>query len=243
MHTNHLGNYQQMLGSTLHFLVHNVMPGGDASENLRTVVGQCKAFWRRDPTPNKFQNIQLSMLRSSTGYPTLKGRASEIKHLVRALRDVWSIHREQNRDSDEYVLHAQIALLLQKFDEMDSVLDAHDPINYPCLPPGPQADFEKACWDAMSVMNFLGHFFTHVRPRPLFKITIKAHHLGHIALYSRFINPRLAICYSGEDYMRLIKGWTQSAIRGNNITRAAWKISEKVIYSMHVSWSREAWFR
>ena len=104
---------------------------------------------------NRFQDIKLSMLRSSTAYPTLKGRAAEIKHLVRALRDVWSIHREENRASDEYVLHAQIALLLQKFDEIDSVLDAHDPINYPCLPPGPQADFEKACWDAMSIMNFL----------------------------------------------------------------------------------------
>ena len=158
MHTNHLGDYQQMLGSTLHFLVHHVMPGGAASENMRTVVGQCKAFWRLNPTPNRFQDIKLSMLRSSTAYPTLKGRAAEIKHLVRALRDVWSIHREDNRASDEYVLHAQIALLLQKFDEMDSALDAHDPINYPCLPPGPQADFEKACWDAMYITNFLGHF-------------------------------------------------------------------------------------
>ena len=40
---------------------------------------------------NRFQDIKLSMLRSSTGYPTLKGRAAEIKHLVRAFGDDWSI--------------------------------------------------------------------------------------------------------------------------------------------------------
>ena len=62
---------------------------------------------------NRFQDIKLSMLRSSTAYPTLTGRAAEIKHLVRALRDVWGIDEEQNRASDEYVLRAQIALLLQ----------------------------------------------------------------------------------------------------------------------------------
>ena len=39
----------------------------------------------------------------------------------------------------------------------------------------------------------------------LFNFTIKFHYLAHIAFYSRYFNPRLAWCYSGEDFMQKVK--------------------------------------
>ena len=95
----------------------------------------------------------------------------------------------------------------------------------------------------LQIMNWLSNFFTYTRPRRLFKLTIKAHAIGHIALYSRFFNPRLAICYSGEDYMKHCKSLVQSAIRGNNPRRGSNKTLIKMTYALHVEWSKGAWLR
>ena len=149
------------------------------------------------------------------------------------------MHRARDPTSPEFILHAQIDLLLQKFAEADQPLDEHPPTEFPKLPGPAQRKFEKACWDMLQIMNLL--FFTCTRPRRLFKLTITAHSIGHIALYSRSFNPRLAICYAGEDYMKHCKSLVQSAIRGNAPRRGSNKTLIKMTYALHVEWSKGAW--
>jgi len=110
MHCAHLGTYQEYLGSILYILFYDLLPD-DAATNCRIINSQLKAYWRVHPEQGHFQNITLSMVRSSTGYPTLKGRAAEVKKTVRALRAVWDLHRARDPASDEFLLHAQIDLL------------------------------------------------------------------------------------------------------------------------------------
>ena len=160
MHCAHLGAYQEYLGSILYILFYDLLPD-DAAANCRTINSQLKAYWRVHPEQGHFQNITLSMVRSSTGYPTLKGRAAEVKNTVRALRAVWDLHRARDPASPDLILHAQIDLLLQKFAEADEALDAHPPTEFPKLPPAAQRAFEKACWDMLQIMNWLSIFYVH----------------------------------------------------------------------------------
>ena len=58
-----------------------------------------------------------------------------------------------------------------------------------------------------------------IEPKPLFNVTIKAHYIIHIAVTAKFLNPRLAMCYSGEDYMHHMKRLVQSSVRGTKRLR------------------------
>ena len=240
MHCAHLGVWQEYLGSILHLLFYDMLPG-TPDENCRCIHSELKAYWAVNPNPGHYQNLRLNMIRSATGYPCLKGRAAEIKKMAPALLELWGMHRTTDHTSPDFVLHSQINLLLKKFCLADEILDAHPPREYPKLPLAAQQRFEAACWDMLKVMNWISHFFTYTRPRRLFKLTIKAHAIGHIALYSRFFNPRVAICYAGEDYMHHIKSLVQSSIRGNNPRRGSNKALVKLTYAMHVEWSKDSW--
>ena len=121
MHCAHLGVFQEYLGSILYMLFYDLLPG-DPTANCKTINSQLKAYWRVHPDPGHFQNINLNMVRSSTGYPTLKGRAAEVKKTARALKAVWDLHRARDPASPDFILHAQIDLLLQTFSDADKLL-------------------------------------------------------------------------------------------------------------------------
>ena len=114
MHCAHLGAFQEYLGSILYMLFYDLLPSDDTAY-FEAINNQLKAHWRVHPDQGHFQNIRLNMIRSATGYPTLKGRAAEMKKTVPALQAVWGLHRARDRDSPDFILHAQINLLLQKF--------------------------------------------------------------------------------------------------------------------------------
>ena len=53
-----------------------------------------------------------------------------------------------------------------------------------------------------------------VKPRALFNTTIKSHTMAHIAADARHVNPRISICYAGEDYMKVIRRMVSTSIQG-----------------------------
>ena len=61
----------------------------------------------------------------------------------------------------------------------------------------------------------------------LFNFTIKSHYLAHIALSSRYINPRLAWCYAGEDFMQKVKTIVASTQRGTQCHLVSKKAMQK----------------
>ena len=74
-------------------------------------------------------------------------------------------------------------------------------------------------------------------------VTIKCHCLMHCGRSARFINPRLSICYSGEDYMKHIKNLMHSVISGHHAVRAGRVLVEKIRMAMHVDFSKDRWFQ
>ena len=66
----------------------------------------------------------------------------------------------------------------------------------------------------------------------LFNITPKNHYLAHICLAAKYINPRRAWCYAGEDMMKHIRRMGAAAARGNNPKQAGVKMMTGYIYAL-----------
>ena len=160
--------------------------------------------------------------------PRLKGQAGELKHLTKALLHVWEGHRGTS------VVHQQISLLLKKFIVLDGILDEHPAHVYPKLPQAAANDFETAGFSAAALLNAIADHYMRVDPKPLFNLTIKAHYFIHIAIQARFVNPRLAICYGGEDYMHHMKRMVQSCCRATTAQNIGKKMLDKIRLAMHV---------
>ena len=87
------------------------------------------------------------------------------------------------------------------------------------------------------------HF--HQRGQPFCNFTIKNHYLLHIGLHAcqTGINPRLAFCYQGEDFMSLVKSLCISSSRGVDSAQADqqshWKILEGTWFVDEPLWADE----
>eukprot|EP00973_Karenia_brevis_P059470 8280296-Karenia_brevis.AAC.1 len=93
MHTKHLGIDMYFLASILVLLVSHILPY-TSTQNLQTVWMKIQEAYKKNKTPSKYQKLTLKMFvvdpaKIGELMPMLKGRASQVKHLVRALVDVW----------------------------------------------------------------------------------------------------------------------------------------------------------
>ena len=115
LHTMHIGILQYVYASILTLLVYHELPGSP-NDNIKTVMQFLRQYWKRNPTPAHFRYIRLSMFSvdPDEGYPKLKGRASEIKHLSKGLCACWDHYRVQDREDPKNVPHMQMLLLLKK---------------------------------------------------------------------------------------------------------------------------------
>ncbi len=136
-------------------------------------------------TSTRFTNVSENMYVAPAGFPKLKGKAAEIRHLGKPLRDVFTM--------------------------MEDILDEHQQ-EY-CLPADAHQCFFDAVFAFLAILTALGNWY-HGQGVLLFNFTIKCHYLVHIAYYSKYYNPRAAWCYSGEDFMQTIRKLVASCQRG-----------------------------
>lgn len=124
--------------------------------------------------------------------------------------------------------------MLRKFIAMDGALDEHPPHLFPKLPLGVALKFKADGFASMSLLNAVADHYVRVDPRALFNVTIKCHYLLHAALMAEFVNPRLSICYSGEDYMHHMRTMVASSVHGTPAWQVSKKLYEKVSRAMHL---------
>jgi len=72
----------------------------------------------------------------------------------------------------------------------------------------------QAVNNILALQNAVGSYFMSVKPRALFNTTIKSHSMAHIAVNAKHVNPRISICYAGEDYMKAIRRMVSTSIQG-----------------------------
>ena len=157
----------------------------------------------------------------ANGFPRLKGKAAEVKHLAAPLLAACDVFLCRND------IHQRIRLLLKLALTMEEVLE-NNKDKY-ALPRIEAEAFRRAAYGFAQVTTSLGRHF-HENGDLLFHYTIKYHYLCHLGDMASFINPRLAWCYSGEDFMRISRTLVQSAAHGTARHLVAHKVVEKYSY-------------
>ena len=165
---------------------------------------------------HQFSNITTNMI-SSNPFPRLKGSSSEIRRIVGPLATVFAKHMSWEDEN-----HRNIALGLHLSMEIEQILDASD--GAASLSKDAQKKFEKTVFDFLAVVTTLSKSF-HDKGLFYFNFTIKNHFLAHIAILSRHLNPRVAWCYSCEDFMKHVKRLVQSSSWGAK----PWTVSRRVM--------------
>ena len=74
-----------------------------------------------------------------------------------------------------------------------------------------------------------------VEPVQLFNVTIKAHCMVHIALTAGVPNPKLSICYGGEDYMGRMEKIVIAFVCGTKGSLVGTKVLDRLFLAWHLA--------
>jgi hypothetical protein len=166
-------------------------------------------------------------------FPYLKGKAAELRHFGKALQYAFSKYMIPDNKQ-----HKEVKLMLDICNSIEAVLDKHA-TSYR-LPDGDAKMFEQACWDFVALDTALANFY-HPQHILLFNFTPKFHYILHIGLVSRYINPRLGWCYSGEDFMQKIKQIVQASHSGAGPQTVVSKAILKYVQGLSLSFVKDIW--
>ena len=158
------------------------------------------------------------------GYPKLKAKAAEVKGLNAALLHVW---KDGMQHDDP--MQVTVRTLLEASVWMDTTISEyrHD---Y-CFPTpigdmffGKAAVYSQACsalanWGELRVFN----------------VTLKHHHLLHIACLAKWLNPRATWCFMGEDYMQRARKLMASCVKANDAAHVPAKALPKILMALHLT--------
>lgn len=227
MHSKYLGLDQYLFGSVLFLLTHAVMGGPTPQNNLDTAWNFIKAFYKEHKTPCQYQYLnKLSMFVRRSGFPKLRGKAAEIRHLGPALLSLWNSHCNPN-----LLVHRRISLVLKCNVQMESILTEH---RYDfSLPPQAAAAFKHAAFSMAQLQTQLAEHFLD-SDVPLFDITPKTHMVMHCALLAGSINPRVVWCFAGEDFMQRGQTLAKSCVRGVRVSDANVKMARHYRIGLHM---------
>ena len=170
----------------------------------------------------RFQNITLSMFdKGGNDFPQLKGRAAEIRHLGRALFNVFVTY--MSADNRE---HRFIKMGLEASVRMEDILDST--VGQYTLSGNEYSEFVDAAFAFLGAQTALGNIF-HPRAIFLFHTTIKSHYLLHCALLSCYIHPRFGWTYGNESFMQVGRKLVSACQRGTRPQLVGSKVMKKYI--------------
>ena len=200
-----MGTDMYFYGSVLAILVRTILPG-PAEDNLEQVWLEIKAAYKDMRISSQFQNMKLSMFERGERFPMLKGKGAEVRHLGRPLLRVFQQHMDA-----ETRQHKQIKMALDFSVQIEEILDVHEDLY--ALPTDAAKELSDACYAFCGLVTAIGRHY-HDAGIQYFNFTIKSHYLLHIALLSMVVNPRLAWCYKGEDFMQIVQKIIAASVRG-----------------------------
>jgi hypothetical protein len=230
MHCKHMGLDQYFGASTLWLLCYQMLPG-TYEQNLNVIFGELMVVWRQHgiSMSNVYRKISLSMIvkqkKPRTSFPKMRGRAIEVKNLMKGLVVVFKQHM-----TPDSVPHKTVLAGLKASVEMDLLVDMHaDEIMIPEAAAKrivSQAFLYGTAQNAVAThYNCLGHF--------LFDVTYKTHATVHCALQALWLNPQLTWCYSNEDFMRTVRYMVKLQCHGKASTEVGNFACENWLHVQH----------
>ena len=197
MHTKHIGVDTYFYGSVMMWMITRVMPGSKDA-NFAKLWERILHYYKVLHIKVRYNEMKLSMIQGDI-FPHLKGKASEIKHLIQPLLATFL---EYHIDGDR--VHALVKAGLEASLMIETILrESAGPTVFK-LEEADWKDFSDSVLKYVAANAALSNVF-HPMGVPLFHYTIKAHYLLHIGLMSKHLHPSLCSCYSGEDFMHKSK--------------------------------------
>ena len=153
--------------------------------------------------------------------PCLTIRGAQAKRLVPVLAHVVRQHKVEGVQQ-----HLDILLALENSAEIDNILDRNSKA-YKLPDLEADALIRNGFEFCQMVTKLVRHF--HPLGKNYFHMTIKTHWFLHFCLTSTYINPLMGSCFSGEDFMKIIKRITVSCAAATGPEKANLKAMEKYV--------------
>ena len=233
MHSKHLGTDAWFYGSVLQLMVKDIL-SGTAETNLEQVWAEIKEQYRIQRTTTQFSSMKATMFSGGTGFPKLKGKASEKRHIGKPLKVVFDAHMDSANQQ-----HRMVSLALKFSIWIEDILDANT--GNITLPAEDHTRLVEATYAFLNLTVSLGNYY-HPRGVLLFNYTIKFHYLLHIAIGSKRYNPRWAWCYSGEAFMQVMKKVVASCQSGTKAHLIGRKVLRKYADGLSFSLLGDEWW-
>lgn len=125
MHVKYLGSDQYFFGSILSYMSFIMMDGATPQDNMETIMGFIRAYYRQHAVASYFKVITVGMFTSKDS-KKLRGRAAEIRHLAPALLHAFEIVVAYNLphwSAEMKEFHLIISAALKLNIKLDQILD------------------------------------------------------------------------------------------------------------------------
>ena len=120
MHCKYLGSDKHLYGGVLHVIIHKLLTG-TAQQNMVHTWNILKQIYDTLDIKTRCGVMKVTMFkRNIAGLPDLMGRATEIKHLCKALLVLWDRGRTIGDRLHDYIYRA-----LEASYKLDEILDLH----------------------------------------------------------------------------------------------------------------------
>ena len=224
MHCKYLGSDKHLYGGVFHVIIHKLLTG-TAQQNMVHTWNILKQIYDTLDIKTRCGVMKVTMFkRNIAGLPDLMGRATEIKHLCKALLVLW----DRGRTIGDR-LHDLIYTALEASSKLDEILDSHrGEYN---LPREASQEFIKYALQYCQACNALYNWDDD----KLFNVTYKHHALLHLAFGSEYESPRLGWCWMGEDFMRVTRVLISSCMNGTRLEDVNRKSPKKILRAMDVT--------
>ena len=153
--------------------------------------------------------------------PRLTVRGAQAKRLIPVLAHIVRTHKLEGNQQ-----HLNILLALENSAEIDEILDRNSK-EYK-LPDAEADTLIRNGFEFCQMVTSLVQYY-HANEKNYFHMTIKTHWFLHFCLVARYINPTLGSCYSGEDYMKVIKRLIVSSAASTGPEKACIKAMDKYV--------------
>ena len=211
MHNFYLGWLQYFFGSVFWLLCFECLDLAPLS-NLHTIWNFIKEAQQGDNSRHKYRHRldKLSMFVKKTGFPKLKGRASDIRGLDKALLSCW-----QQFMIPENMQHKQVEAFLKLLLEVNDTLNDFSPkYGFWKVPQEHWQNLkQKACAMAQLHVQLSEHY--QELGVSLFNITSKTHFTLHSIFLAKDLHPSLTWCFKGESMMKKMQTVFKSCLAGN----------------------------
>ena len=192
LHALDLGLAQHIAGNVLwESVASNSWGGGNQQANIDLMERDLRRWEKEHSVKRGFQGrLTKERLRSESGYPKLKAKGAQTRHLANYILDVARRFDSGTQHDRKKIAVAQ--LLVRVYEIMASAGQF--------LSPGELADFEKVGRGMVALYSDL-YAEAATNGRTLWKFPPKAHLIDHMVTYQsrEWGNPSYFWCYADED--------------------------------------------